>query len=668
MTAFEPDLGGSSVPGGSSTWRRAPRHGLPPRHFDALARGEGGATVIAHLWDAERSHRLVLLGLLSSSAADTPLATGPLPSLDDAWHLLTSADRRSSAVTDDLLLMPQIGQWLQHTLRRLRTHQQSVSGRPPLWADVGQLHVMAAAAAVRTGLPFQTKLPAGSGAMWLPSLGYASLPGSRPAWEAVDTSFDGRTLVIGHGGDSLRLTVPLDEATRDWQPLCTLRVDVPDGPSRVVLGHAGPYRILPESFSGHPRESSTDSVEHWTRTLEQAWQVLSRADPQAAEDVAACLRSIEPLPPSRIFRWYSATTGDGMGGLAVSEPSASEPAAAAQFAAILSHEVQHSKLSALLHMYALHEPEDAPRLYAPWQDRPRPLRGILHGVYAFTAVARFWRGHVLHGGAPAGEHALAAFEYALRRNQLLRVLPQLRQDGALTALGRRVVEQLSETVEAMEAEVAPTHLTEQAERAVDDHAVSWRLHHLAPDAGVVTALAREWRDRVARAEPDGEVAPSWEYPRPRLVPNQSARDLDARTVLVRVRLAGNVTGQQDFSADGSGLVLGVTPADFQLLDGHVSIAQAMYAMEIVEDQRRGPGVRDAGRTARAWAGLRLALQPQRAQRAPAQALMAFPELVRDVYETIGAVRGQPADPVAVAAWVGRTVVAPASRAGGLAVT
>ncbi|MEK8170946.1 hypothetical protein NKH77_19380 [Streptomyces sp. M19] len=59
-----------------------PRHGLPPRHFDALASGGGGASVIAHLWDAERSRRLVLLGLLLAGTVDRPDATGPLLPLE----------------------------------------------------------------------------------------------------------------------------------------------------------------------------------------------------------------------------------------------------------------------------------------------------------------------------------------------------------------------------------------------------------------------------------------------------------------------------------------------------------------------------------------------------------------------------------------------------------
>ena len=87
-----------------------PRHGLPPRQFDALVAGEGGSTTIAHLWDVERSRRLVLLRLLAVIARDRTGTTGPLEGIDQVWDVLSSAERCSRAVTDDLLLLPQTGQ------------------------------------------------------------------------------------------------------------------------------------------------------------------------------------------------------------------------------------------------------------------------------------------------------------------------------------------------------------------------------------------------------------------------------------------------------------------------------------------------------------------------------------------------------------------------------
>jgi uncharacterized protein len=57
----------------------------------------------------------------------------------------------------------------------------------------------------------------------------------------------------------------------------------------------------------------------------------------------------------------------------------------------LTHEIQHVKLGALLDLVTLTLPDDGRRYYAPWRDDPRPLGGLLHGVYAYLGVTEFWR-------------------------------------------------------------------------------------------------------------------------------------------------------------------------------------------------------------------------------------------------------------------------------------
>ena len=58
-------------------------------------------------------------------------------------------------------------------------------------------------------------------------------------------------------------------------------------------------------------------------------------------------------------------------------------------AEILVHEFQHLKLCGLQDMMPLMEPCDE-RVYAPWRPEPRPVGGLLQGVYAHLGIARFW--------------------------------------------------------------------------------------------------------------------------------------------------------------------------------------------------------------------------------------------------------------------------------------
>ncbi|MET7937512.1 HEXXH motif domain-containing protein [Streptomyces sp. NPDC005322] len=613
--------------------------------------------VIAHLWDAERSHRLLLLGLLMTMAADRPDAVGPLAPLDHAWDLLSAAERQSRAVTDDILLVPETGVWLQHTLRRLHGGRAPLDEDPPLWVDTGHLHLIAAACAVRTGLPFSLRLPSRAGAVWLPSLGRATLPGvPGPGAAPARAEFDGHVLTLHHGGEALEVPFHSRRAVPGWQPPARLALELPEGPREIHLSNLSPYRILPADAAGQRSPSSEEPADHWADLLESAWPLLRRADPQAAEDVAACVRSIEPLPPATPFRWHSATMGDGMGGLAASAPTGSQPAAAAQFAAILTHEVQHSKLSALMHMYSLHTQESRPRLYAPWRDDPRPLRGMVHGVYAFAAVARFWRGYVLGGGAPPDEAALAHFEFALRRGQLLRVLPSLCKDPELTPLGRRLLGQLAETVADWTDASVPDGLVLEAGQIVDDHAVSWRLYHLVPDASLVAEMARGWLAGDRSGRPYPHTAPWCGCPAPSLVPDPTGRNLDARAVLLRMRLMEPELAKLREAPERLGATVeGARPADLLLVSGDNAAARELYVREISAGPGPAPGGGAVFRsTAGAWAGLRLALDASGGHEAAGRALLRCPELVRAVHRAIGEATGEPVDAVAVAAFIGRT--------------
>ncbi|MFB6956721.1 HEXXH motif domain-containing protein [Streptomyces sp. NPDC056309] len=593
-----------------------------------------------------------------AAASELPDAMGPLSDTAEAWDLLVASERQSGAIADDILLLPETGRWLRHCLQRLQAPGHGRKpGEPPLWVDVGHLHLLAAVAAVRTGLPFRLRVPAWHGRVWLPTLGCAVLPCSSAAWEVADVSFAGRTLTVALGGtagddhDPVRIEQPLSKPSAHWRVPQVLPLDLADGPRDVVLHDMGPYRMQGDAWGRldpSPAPGWEEAARHWTELMEDAWPLLARVDPSGAEDVSACLRSIEPLPPARPFRWHSATMEDGMGGMAASQPTGAEPAAAAQFAAVLTHEAQHSKLSALLHMYSLHAADVTHRFYVPWRDDPRPLRGVLHGIYAFTGVARFWRGHLLNGCA-YDEEGLAAFEFALRRRQLLVVLPGLLQEPELTALGCRLVERLLETVQEWQDEPVRADSLGWAELAVDDHSLSWRAHHMVPDPDLVADLVQEWGDGTAHAATPEQA---WRYPAPRLVPDPAARHLDARAVLMRMRLVP-ATAAQVMATDTLGdLVVGARPADVHLLDGRLQAAEALYTAEIRAHSDAGPA------PGAVWSGLARALHGQQEHAWAVRALGACPELVRHVYASIKLKSASAPDPVTMADWLGRTVAVP----------
>ncbi|MDV6287982.1 HEXXH motif-containing putative peptide modification protein [Streptomyces sp. UP1A-1] len=125
----------------------------------------------------------------------------------------------------------------------------------------------------------------------------------------------------------------------------------------------------------------------------------------------ALIRAVVPygrtaaVPPAAPTVAVSASSGDSFGAMLISRPGS-----ALALAETLVHEFQHSKLAALLHLFPLLDDDREERYYAPWRADPRHLTGLLHGAYAFTGVAGFWRDRLAEP-----EHAeVAAYHFALR--------------------------------------------------------------------------------------------------------------------------------------------------------------------------------------------------------------------------------------------------------------
>ncbi len=129
---------------------------------------------------------------------------------------------------------------------------------------------------------------------------------------------------------------------------------------------------------------------------------------------------------------------------------------------------------------SLPPPRRRPRgaLLRPWRADPRHLTGLLHGAYAFTGVAGFWRDRLAEP-----EHAeVAAYHFALRRLQSRLVVRTLRTSARLTAPGSRLVAGLARTLDGwLRVPVAPDALR-RARTAAALHRTQWRLRNLAAPA------------------------------------------------------------------------------------------------------------------------------------------------------------------------------------------
>lgn len=623
----------SGKPGGQ-------RHILSESQFDDLAHGAGDDASREVLWQAERSQRLLLLDLFLDLTMSRPAVVGPLDDTARAWELLTEAYRSDKEVIEELLLFPETGLALSHALRRLRGGPAEPS---PLWVDIGSLHCIAAAGALSAGLDFAMRLPVRHGTIWLPNLGRALLDRG-DAWETADVTFTNGHLTIRDSRDKKvsigPFPLPSRAASDTWHSPVYLAYGPPEERRSVLLDDLSHHRVI--GTSALPRRTRvTDQVTGlWSASLHEAWSILRTADPQSASDVIAFLRSIEPLSATGSREAVSGTSGDGVGRLAVTEPQ--NPL---ELASLLAHEVQHSKFSILLHLYSfVYDRDTAAHFYAPWRDDPRPMRGILHGVYAFTAVARLWLGVIRRATASGDERNLlqARFEFALRCHQLRRTLAGLPAERELTPLGHRLVARLSETVDAWHDEPLDADVVSSVRQAADDHALQWRLHHLVPDKGLVTRLAEAWLSGSSQP-PEVSRAPASVLRPPPTVPS-----LDIRLALLRLRLTGSDTWHRisESPQEAAAFVDGSQTADALLVKGEYEKALGGYADEISGAAVPRSGVAAAG----AWSGLGWALRVSRPEH-PGGRLAALPELAPAVHREVRDRTGRCPDPVDFWNWL-----------------
>lgn len=554
---------------------------LPRSAFDQICAGPIDAESTAALRKGQYSIRRLMLRSLLEAVAGAEVRPGPFGDVEQAWTVLADAERVAPAVVEDVVMYPTVGVRLARALH-------DAGGAVPSWREVGVLHAVAAAAAVRSGLRCTIAVPVVHGAVTLPTVGQWQLPPTGfPAGQAELRIAGGAVDVAGH--TSTFVSAKDHRVLAGGQALA------------VTFEDLDPHR----EFTMPVAPAPLDAVEHdeWRKLLDEAWRLLTRWHRGYAEELASALRALIPLGAGTAV--FAASSSNAFGAIALSAK-----ATATQLAEALVHEVQHSKLNALVDLVDLTTTEDD-WVYAPWRDDPRRLGGMLHGIYAFTSVVEFW--YVQRDFVPPAESRRAHFTFAHRHCQVRAAVDSLRGNTALTDLGRDFVAAASVRLSLCETAEVPDDLAETVADLLAEHRAAWRVHHLRPDPADVSALADAW----LRGSPCPRQA------RSRVVPSVTTR-ASPRSALLKMR----VLDPERFER-----AVALESADAMFARGDRDTAAAVYARRIQADPRDGD----------AWAGLGLASR--------ATALLDQPATVRAVHALVTTRTGAPPAPDQLAAWL-----------------
>lgn len=134
-------------------------HLLPEAAFRELAEGAGRPATIGPLCDAQLSkHEMLLYAIAGAADGADP---GPT-AFRAGYDLLARIQAADPAAGHWLLALPHLGGWAHDCLIHL---EQGTA------ADFAHFACLAAAAAVRIGLPFELDMPVRDGRVRLPGLG-----------------------------------------------------------------------------------------------------------------------------------------------------------------------------------------------------------------------------------------------------------------------------------------------------------------------------------------------------------------------------------------------------------------------------------------------------------------------------------------------------------------
>ncbi|NLU71967.1 hypothetical protein HCC61_04585 [Streptomyces sp. HNM0575] len=410
-----------------------PSFAVPQATVGALAGTRPALRELRLLGAGLHSRRLVLLKSLLVRAERHGVPPSVRRNLNEHWQLLARAEARDPVAAREALDYPSVGNWLLHGLG-------IPLSRPSAFAEfLGGLGALAASVALQTGTGFRLTLPARSGRLVLPGLGVYRSGASRVRVVAGPRSL---RLTPGRRGTGTVLAPPYERAAgAGWHGLLPLHGGA------TLLDALDPHRA-----GIRPREPGTPSLtprtaRRWAARWRGALVLLEAADPERRVEVARLVRALVPLP-----RPAGRTKGASASGTLRSAPLAvmtELPCSAQELAAVLVHEVQHSKLALLSDLTPLHHADGTPAHRVPWRTDLRPFDAVLQGAYAHLALADLWHRFAARPGATTAARAAARATCEGYRAQVAEALAVLGASGELTDTGARFTDGMARRLGAL---------------------------------------------------------------------------------------------------------------------------------------------------------------------------------------------------------------------------
>ncbi len=431
-------------------------HRITLEQLRAMGSGISSPAELATLTASQCSKTLAALAMAVRAAAQSghPDATAA----SAGWELLACVQHESPAAFKATMRHPSVGAWALDAVAASEETGSSSAG--------GRLALVAAAAAIRGGVPCSVTLPLSQTSgptLHLPSLGSVILP----------PEVRGHPLLLRHEDHATEISGPrrtieipprLDAGTPRWRPLTRATAESAGLRLDLVIDDADPYRLprlgLPLSQVTGPQRTE------WQERITAGWRLLAGRHPQAAADVLTLISALTPLrgaggaPQSITSRRVFGAIGLTL------------PADDVSMALTLAHEVQHVKLYAVMDLLPLVVGQAAALYYAPWRHDPRPLTNLLQGMYAHLGVARFWWLNRRFSRSAVEVHR-AYVEFYRWQKACVETARIISSRPELTPYGAVFMEGVLHVLREWQDEHVPPEARTEAVRAAAEHRRNW---------------------------------------------------------------------------------------------------------------------------------------------------------------------------------------------------
>ena len=288
------------------------------------------------------------------------------------------------------------------------------------------------------------------GGLRCPSLSRFIELGSLYSFQDVSLVLEDEKVIL-HCQDSLRIEIPRIDITGEIElPLptidkhgyeVTIHQTVADGEIEVFNRD----RWLRGTFTGTNQRSDGVEFFGWSDDLypdqfeinefDIALNLLKKNWPECYYDVKRFTRVIVPLKSEEgIRRAFTVSSRQGAIFLDATEPN--------DMVENIIHENAHVKLRCIQSFDGLlvDPDDDSVRVPVAWRPDPRPMPGIIEGVYVFSHVAEYeWRRSNTAGEKPS-QH------YKEMVNNIINGMQALREHAKLTEMGNYFLEQMDDWV------------------------------------------------------------------------------------------------------------------------------------------------------------------------------------------------------------------------------